>query len=295
MNLKGLETRTLVRFSGQFSSDELELNKKRITGSGLERVSAFLDRVREKAGLDLRGRVVSENNFPTGAGIASSASGFAALSLAASTAAGLSLSEKELSCLARSGSGSASRSIPGGFVEWHAGSNDQNSFAETILPENGWNLVDLIAVVSKEHKQTGSSAGHHLADTSPIQQARVDDAERRLDICRSAVLNRDFEAFAEIVELDCSLMHSVMMTSDPPLWYWIPETVALIQSVLDWRKAGIPVCYTIDAGPNVHLLCLKETASEVKNRLEGYPGINTVLESSPGGPAYLLEPESTGV
>jgi diphosphomevalonate decarboxylase len=180
-------------------------------------------------------------------------------------------------------------------VEWHAGSNDQNSFAETILPENGWNLVDLIAVVSKEHKQTGSSAGHHLADTSPIQQARVDDAERRLDICRSAVLNRDFEAFAEIVELDCSLMHSVMMTSDPPLWYWIPETVALIQSVLDWRKAGIPVCYTIDAGPNVHLLCLKEAASEVKNRLEGYPGINTVLESSPGGPAYLLEPESTGV
>lgn len=295
MNLRGLQTITRVLFSEQYSSDELELNRKRISGPGQERVSKFLDRVRKMAGLDLPARVVSENNFPTGAGIASSASAFAALSLAASSAAGLSLSERDLSCLARSGSGSASRSIPGGFVEWHAGTSDQTSFAETILPDEGWDLVDLIAVVSKEHKQTGSSAGHPLAETSPIQQARVNDAQRRLDICRSAVLNRDFEAFAEIVELDCSLMHSVMITSDPPLWYWIPETVALIQSVLEWRKSGIPVCYTIDAGPNVHLLCLKEAAVDVKDRLKSCPGINTVLESSPGGAAYLLEPESPGV
>ncbi len=152
-----------------------------------------------------------------GAGIASSASAFAALALAASAAAGLKLSEKDLSRLARRGSGSACRSIPGGFVEWQAGQDDDTSYAVSIAPPEHWALVDCIAIVSQEHKPTGSAEGQALAHTSLLQAARLADAPRRLEICRRAILDRDFAAFAEVVELDSNLMHAVMMTSSSPL------------------------------------------------------------------------------
>lgn len=125
--------------------------------------------MREMAGFSLRAEVHSENNFPAGAGIASSASAFAALALAASAAAGLELSERDLSRLARRGSGSACRSIPGGFVEWQAGTGDEDSFAFSIAPPEHWPLADCIAIVDHEHKATGSTEGHALAATSPLQ------------------------------------------------------------------------------------------------------------------------------
>jgi diphosphomevalonate decarboxylase len=254
----------------------------------LQRTSALLERVREMSGLHFHARVESENNFPTGTGIASSASGFAALTLAASRAAGLELDEPALSRLARSASGSACRSVPGGFVEWQAGDSDQNSYAFSIAPAGHWALVDCIAVVSQTHKSTTSQAGHLLADTSPLQAARVADAPRRLAICRQAILQRDFDALAQIVELDSNLMHAIMMTSTPPLFYWLPATVLVIQSVIAWRKGGMPVCYTIDAGPNVHVLCLAGYAQEITDRLSETDGVLRVLTAHPGGPARWL-------
>jgi diphosphomevalonate decarboxylase len=132
MNLAGLETRTRVNFDPHLSADTLTLNGRQITGPGLERVSAFLNSVRSLAGIETHARVDSENNFPTGAGIASSASAFAALSRAASHAANLQLDEDALSRLARLGSGSACRSIPAGFVEWLPGTDDASSYARSI-------------------------------------------------------------------------------------------------------------------------------------------------------------------
>jgi diphosphomevalonate decarboxylase len=222
-----------------------------------------------------------------GTGIASSASGFAALSLAASHAAGLDLDERALSRLARSGSGSACRSIPPGFVEWQAGCSDVDSYAYSIAPAGHWDIVDCIAVVSQEEKLVSSSTGHLLAGTSSLQAARVDDAPKRLMRCREAILKRDFDALAEVVELDSNLMHAVMLSSTPPLMYWEPATQAIVQAVQSWRKSGLPVCYTIDAGPNVHVICSADSSQDIADKIGLLPGVQKIYISNPGGPARL--------
>ena len=288
MNLDGLFTRTTVTFSAKNKADVLKIGYRPVTGPGLERVTHLLDLVRELAGNNNRAEVVSENNFPSGTGIASSASAFAALALAASQAAGIILTQRELSRLARRGSGSASRSIPGGFVEWYIGENDQDSYAESIAPSEHWDLVDCVTLVSDEHKQTGSTAGHPLALTSPLQEARVKDTPRRLDLCRRAILERDFDALAAIVELDSDMMHAVMMTSMPGLFYWKPASITAMEAVRRWRNSGIPVCYTVDAGPNVHVICPREQAESVERSLRKLPGVQDVLVAGVGGPARIV-------
>ena len=288
MNLDGLYTRSQVVFDEAFEADSLELNGAETFGPALERVRTFLDHLRQSSGLNHKARVVSENNFPIGTGIASSASAFASLALAASTAAGLELNERQLSRLARLGSGSASRSVPGGYVEWLTGEKDEESYAYTIASADHWQLADCVAIVSQVHKPTGSSEGHPLAETSPLQAARVADTPRRLGLCRQAILDRDFESLAELVELDSNLMHAVMMTSMPPLLYWRPATMAIMQAVREWRLGGLPVFYTIDAGPNVHVLCPVDRATEVANRLQAIPGVIGTLIATVGGPARLV-------
>lgn len=288
MNLAGLHTTTTVRFDPSLRADSLKLNHNAVTGAGLTRVTDLLERVRRMARTDARAAIISENNFPTGSGIASSASAFSALALAASAAAGLELDERELSILARTGSGSAARSVPSGFVEWQPGSGHRTSYAFSIAPPEHWALVDLVAVVSSEHKSIGSTSGHALADTSPLQAARVTDTRRRLALCRRAIQNRDFQLFSEIVEQDSNLMHAVMQTSSPPLLYWQPATLAVMQAVSSWRKAGLEACYTIDAGPNVHVICPAVQSGKIVRLLEDIPGVKQVLKASPGGPARLL-------
>ena len=288
MNLDVLFTRTTVTFSAALKVDSLRIGIKPVTGSGLERVIQTLSLVRELAGINERAEVISENNFPSGTGIASSASAFSALALAASRAAGIILTERELSRLARRGSGSASRSVPGGFVEWYMGENDADSYAESIAPHEHWDLVDCVAIVSAEHKQTGSSAGHPLANTSPLQGARVTDAPRRLDLCRRAIMDRDFEALAAVVEQDSDMMHAVMMTSTPGLFYWKPASITVMEAVREWRKSGIPVCYTVDAGPNIHVICQREQAEGVERSLRELSGVQKVLVAGVGGPARIV-------
>ncbi len=287
MNLDGLFTRTSVTFNSS-AQDSLTINEHAIMGKGLERVSSMLEIVRGMANIKERADVVSTNNFPAGAGIASSAAAFAALALASSNAAGLTLSEAQLSQLARRGSGSASRSIPSGFVEWKMGTGNDDSVAESIAPPENWALADCIAIVNASHKKTGSTEGHAIAGTSPLQNARVADTPRRLDICRNAILNKDFEAFANIIEHDSDVMHSVMMTSNPPLMYWQAATVGIFHEVRAWRASGLPAAYTVDAGANVHVICLSEQAEAVRKRLSEIPGVSEVLVAKVGGPARII-------
>lgn len=282
MNLDSLSTTTSVEFSKDLKQDDLVIDGENASPQALQRVSAFLDIIREQMPEKMYAIIISQNNFPMGAGIASSASAFAALAAAASKAAGLTLDTPALSRLARRGSGSACRSIPDGFVEWQAGTTDENSYASSITPADHWHLVDLIAVVSRSHKAVTSSTGHTLASSSPLQSARVADCPRRLQICRQAILDKDFQTFANIVELDSSLMHAVMITSTPSLFYWEPATLDLIKKVHTWRADGLQVCSTIDAGPNVHLLCSVEDAAEVENRLKSVNSIETIYRSDPG-------------
>jgi diphosphomevalonate decarboxylase len=287
MNLKGLETCTSVTFTVSRQYDSLTLNNKPVIGAGLQRVSALLDLVRQMAEINLRAEVISVNNFPSGVGIASSASAFAALALAATQAAGLKLSEAALSRLARRGSGSACRSIPGGFVEWQMGTGDADSYAISIAPPRRWHLVDCIAMLSSEHKSTGSTEGHALAGTSPLQATRVADAPRRLEICRNALQQRDFTALAEIIELDSDMMHAVMMTSRTPLFYWQAATLSVMQTIRKARREGLPVCYTIDAGPNVHVITEAAEVERVDCLLRSIPGVQEVVMANVGGPARL--------
>ncbi len=288
MNLDGLETRTTVEFSPNFPADTLAINDQPVSDAGLQRVSDFLARVRALAGKAWHARVSSSNNFPTGAGIASSAAAFAALSLAATRAIGLELDEPALSRLARTGSGSACRSVPGGFVEWKAGSGDEDSYASSIALPDHWALVDHVAIVRAVHKPVGSTEGHALAGTSPLQAARITDTPRRLDICRNAIVARDFAALAEIIEQDSNLMHAVMMTSQPALFYWEPASLALMKSIPTWRQEGLNAAYTLDAGPNVHVISPAEDSAAVQERLRSFPGVKTVLVAPVGGPAHLI-------
>jgi len=288
MNLGGLTTQTTVSFQHSLAMDELIINGHEVTGGGLNRVSHILDIIRGMADIPDRAEVITENNFPSGAGIASSASAFAAVALAGSKAAGLNLSEAELSRLARRGSGSASRSIPGGFVEWQIGTTDEDSFAFSIAPADHWNLADCVAVVSASHKKTGSTEGHAIAPTSPLQEARVTDAPRRLDLCRRAILDKDFNSFASIVELDSDMMHAVMMTSAPALHYWKPASLAVMNAVRQWRMDGLPACYTVDAGANVHIICPDTEKQVVEKQLREIKGVENVLVAKAGGPAQVV-------
>ena len=289
MNLDGLYTRTTVSFQPSLPFDELIINGHEVAGAGLERVSYILDIVRGMANIHERAEIISENNFPSGAGIASSASAFAALTLAGCKAAALDLSEQELSRLARRGSGSAARSIPSGFVEWQAGTSDEDSFAFSIAPPEHWKLVDCIAIVSTAHKKTGSTEGHYIASTSPLQNARIADAPRRLEICRSAILNRDFDAFTSIVELDSDMLHSVMMTSTPALHYWKPASLGVMHAVRQWREDGMQVCYTVDAGANVHVICPENDAPALDKLLRELNGVENVLTARAGAAAKIIE------
>ncbi len=288
-NLEGLWTRTTVTFRPDLGTDRLVLHGRPVTGETLARVQRVLDEVRAASGLAWSAEVLSENNFPMGTGIASSASAFAALALAAAAAAGLTWSERALSRLARLGSGSAARSVPGGFVLWRAGRGHEDSFAYTFAPAEHWALADCIAVVSTRPKVVGSSQGHALAATSPLQAARVADTPRRLALAQDAILRRDFAQLAEVVELDTHLMHAVMQTSQPRLLYWHRASLEVMHAVRAWRAAGRPVAYTLDAGPNVHVLCPATLAESVAADLAVLPGVNEVRVATVGGPARVLE------
>jgi len=288
MSLGALETRTSVTLLPELISDELELDGSLQSGSALERVSIFLEIFRSISGRHEFARVVSDNSFPQSAGIASSASAFAALALAASHAYELLLTERELSILARRGSGSAARSIPSGFVEWHRGSSNDDSFAETIAPLDYWPLWDCIALVEDQPKKVGSTLGHQLADTSPLQSARLQDADRRLDLCRKSILEKDFAKLADVIELDSNMMHAVMLTSCPPLMYWSPLSVEIMRQVSGWRTGGLEAAYTLDAGPNVHVICSADARPRVSHQLSEIQGVLDVIVSPVGGGAFLI-------
>lgn len=290
-NLEDLKTRTSVRFHPDLVADALTINGEEQIGSPLQRVSQFLDIVRSMSGIRSAARVTSDNNFPMGTGIASSAAAFAALAAAASQAAGLDLDEKTLSRIARRGSGSAARSVPSGYVQMHTGERETDAYAASFAPPDHWDLIDCICIVSKRHKPTGSTQGHRLASTSPLQEARVMDSTRRVEICRQAIVTKDFDALAEIAEIDSNMMHAVMMTSQPQLFYWQPQTIALMQAVREWRAAGLPAFYTIDAGPNVHIITLQGYFDRLMDRIKDRFDTQ-ILSSKPGKGVQFLDESS---
>jgi diphosphomevalonate decarboxylase len=261
------------------------------------RVRRHLDELRRWAGIApgaVRFRVATVNSFPAAAGLASSASGFAALAVAAAAALGRDAPPAELSSLARrSGSGSAARSVLGGYVEWPApappaaaGSPppdpDDDPRAALLAPAAHWALRDVIAVVERGAKQVSSLAGHRLAPTSPHFARRLAELPARLATVRRAILDRDFAALAPAVEEEAIDLHLIAMSSRPPIFYWQPATLAVLAAVRALRRDGVAACATLDAGANVHVLCPAAAEEEVAARLAVTPGVHEVLRDGVG-------------
>jgi diphosphomevalonate decarboxylase len=267
MNLSETFTVTTVELDEKLKKDVVKIDGILPGNKDVGRISAYLDLIRKIAGNKSYVRVNSKNNFPKGAGIASSASGFAALVVASAEAFGLNLNEKELSILARKGSGSACRSIPDGFVEWKAGSGDGDSYAHCLYPSDYWDIWDIIAVIGRKSKKISSTEGHAIAESSPFYDARIKDMSRKIKELKSALKNRDFTKFGGIIEAEAINMHVVMMTSVPPLYYWLPKTFELVLKIQEWRRAGLEAYFTIDAGPNVHIICEGKNKAKIKSKL----------------------------
>ncbi|HTJ47714.1 MAG TPA: diphosphomevalonate decarboxylase [Kofleriaceae bacterium] len=288
LTLGALTTITTVRFDAALAADELWIAGAATTDA---RVIEFLDLVRARARIELRAKVETANQFPTASGLASSASGFAALALAATRAAGLSLDPKELSRLARQGSGSAARSIFGGFVRMRAEADD--AWAEPIeAPAFASRVRMVIAIVGGGAPKTHGSrdAMEHCAETSPLYDAWLQVVPRDLRAAEDAIARADLPALGEIAEANALAMHAAAIASRPAIIYWRPETLALLQVVRALRASGAPAWATMDAGPHVKVLTDEAHAARVADSLRDVPGVTSVTISEAGGGAEVIAP-----
>lgn len=285
LTLAPYETRTTVDADAE--KDECWINGELVDGRPAERVFAHLDRIdpwRKPA------TVVSSTNFPVGAGLASSASGFAALTLAASAAFGHKKSLTELSILSRQGSGSACRSLWGGWVEWPRGQRPDglDSHGRPIAEKDHWDVAMVVAVLYKGPKAVSSTAGmNRTMETSPYYAGWVDSNEKDLAPARQAILDRDLGALGTIMERSALRMHASMLAADPPIRYWKSHSVWAMDAVENLRRQGIEAYWTMDAGPNVKIICAASDAKAVAKRLSNVAEATEIL--LPGGPARLVE------
>jgi diphosphomevalonate decarboxylase len=250
------------------------------------RMREQLDRIRQWSGRKEPVRVATRNSFPTAGGLASSASGFAALTLAAVAAFGKKPSQRELSLLARrSGSGSACRSVFGGFVEWAANAgngSDEESYARQIADADHWDLRNVIAVVEIGPKTVSSLEGHRLASTSPYFTKRLELVPDRVEKVRKAVRERDLDALGPLIEEEAIDLHLITMSSHPPIFYWSPGSLAVLRAVRELRQEGLAAWATMDAGANIHVICDADSEDEVAERLEDLPAVGFVIRDGIG-------------
>jgi diphosphomevalonate decarboxylase len=292
ITLKDLFTRTTVIFRQTLHRDVLFLNNSIASASQHERICRFLDIIRRISKINTFAEIISENNFPTQAGLASSASGFAALTLAACRAAHLDINRRDLSVIARRGSGSAARSIFGGYVEMKTGSRQDGSdaYAVPVAAGNFWPLQFVIILTSVSEKAVGSTAGMELtASTSPFYGAWVTSSATDLTGMRAAIWKRDLENVGEIAEHNCLKMHALALTARPALIYWNKITVKVVHTIRQLRREGIRVYFTTDAGPHVMAICTTQNTQKIKQVLEQISGVTRVLITTPGPAAKIIE------
>lgn len=285
--LSNLLTTTTVEFLEDLKADKVIINDQEMEKE-VSRVVKHLDRIRKVAGTNLFAKVSSKNNFPTASGLSSSASGFAALTMAATAALGLKLSEKKLSILARQGSGTACRSIPGGFVEWLDGDTSETSYSYTIFPADHWDLASVVAVVSASRKDVSTTEGHDLADTSPFYQVRLSRMKEKNRRLKKIIKDKDFEKFGEILEEEALELHIIMLSSKPSLIYWHPGTILIMRMARQWRKEGLPVYFTMNTGHDIHLICEKKNVRKVINKLKELDGIKELIVNYPANGTKLV-------
>ncbi|MBI4176704.1 MAG: diphosphomevalonate decarboxylase [Candidatus Aenigmarchaeota archaeon] len=292
MTCDGLQTRTTVEFAPEYSQDVLVINDEEMRKDEKD-IMGHMERIRKMAGLKEHAKMVSETNFPIAAGLASSASGLAALTLAATKASGLSLGERELTILTRMGSGSACRSIVEGFAEWRRGEKEDgsDSYAETIAPKSHWPDFRIIATILTEKKKAvGSRAGMaQTVKTCPYYKEWLSTVNEDIRSVKKGIQERDFTLVGETAEFNCLKMHATMMTTKPPIVYWIPETLDVIHWTRAMRESGTPCYFTIDGGPQVKVMCLEKDLKSLDKELNTLDSVLKTVVCRPGDGAVLTD------
>lgn len=240
--------------------------------------------------------IKTHNTFPTACGIASSASGMSALTLAALSSwtqqftlkdlAKIGLDQTKLAQLSRMGSGSAGRSLWGGYVAWEPSTNAHQQSIYQAYDEKHWSLSDLIMIVDSTEKKHLSSAAHKSAWSSPLFSVRLTNMDKKLQLAKEAIAEKSIEKLGEIIEQDALEMHSVMMTSSPSSNYFTEKTIEIISTIRALRNKGdLEAWFTIDAGPNVHVICESKNKVQILKSLNMYfPNLNILEDHVGQGP-----------
>ena len=274
-----LKTITTVQFNSE-KKDKISFNWENSCTN--EKIINFLNLFRKQYNIDKYFIVETHNEFPTGAGLASSSSGFAALALALDALCKLNLSKKKLSMLARQGSGSACRSIHGGFVLWHKGTqtDGSDSYAKQIFPHDYWpELRILIAIVKKQEKKVSSRAGmQKTMQTSPVYNQWITESKQRIEPLIEAIKQKDLPTAGKLIEADWTGMQKTMLTTQPKIDYCIPATHDVIQAIRDLREKNIEAYITTDAGPNVKIFCLDNDVETIIDHIKAVPGVLEIIE-----------------
>ena len=291
IGLDAIFTQTTVEFQENLAKDLIEIDGDQFDEQETQRVTNHLDLIRDLAKITTRARVGTKNNFPKAVGAASSASGFAALTKAAVGALGLDLSDKELSILARQGSGSAARSISGGFCVWHTGKISEDSFAERIEHPSDWDLRVLLVFVDElKQKEIGSTEGMALTvKNNPYYAESVRQAENNIGLAKQAIEANDFPALGKVIEDECYRLHAMCMTTTPNILYWTGSTIDVFQAIYRLRKEGVRAYFTVDAGPHVHVITQARDLERVKQKLQQLSNIHSIVECGVGEAATLIE------
>lgn len=286
LTLSALKTDTTVTRI-ESSNDRFFINGKPADSATSRRLTEYLDRWRKRKLLRGHFAIESQNNFPTGSGLASSASGYAALATALGAMSEVSISITELSRLARIGSGSAARSVIGGLASLPDG---KNSAAKLVLPAGKipWGMV--IAIVENQQKKISSRIGMgHSAETSPYYSNWLKQAKSDYRKILKAIKRKKLNEIGNIMEFNALAMHACMMSARPPLVYWHPATIELIKLISRWRDEGLETYFTIDAGPNVILLGKKANLWQIARRVKKVDGVKKVIVSNPGDGAKVTK------
>lgn len=287
MILDGLDTVTTVEFSKELKRDEISIQGES-DQTEIKRVIQHLDRIRNLAGMKTFAKVVSQNTFPKGTGLSSSGSGFAALTVAGTKATGLDLTEKQLSILARQGSGTACRCVCGGFVEWKDGNDSDSSFSETIFPSDYVDIRDVIAIVDEGKKKVSSTEGHSTAQTSPFFSVRQKNIREKIEQMKIALKHKDFSQVGSIAESEALEFHSILLTSSPAMIAWYPGTIEVMLAVQELRKKGVESYFTINTGFNVHVLTLPEYQNTVQSHLQQLSLVKKTLTAKVGNKPEII-------
>ncbi len=293
MTLSKARTRTTVEYDPSATGVEVWLSQEsgpQLAPTGFAaRVSTHLEKIQEKLGNTRGGfRVWTENTFPASVGLASSASGFAALAIATCGALDHQVSGGGApGMVLLGGSGSAARSVAGGYVQWP--SRNLRDKIEVVAPRDHWILSDVIAIVSADPKEVSSLEGHRLAPSSPHFARRLELLPARTEIVRRAVRQRDFSRLAKVVEEEAMELHLIAMSTRPRTIYWQPGTLEVMARVRELNQAGVPCCFTIDAGPNVHVLCEPEYEAQVAAAVDDLRLVQNVIRDRTGHGARFLD------